>query len=149
MGECIPKYEPGQDLTGYVTQGGGGVVGGRFLALSGDKRGVEAVSDDVSGGNVQVAYPAAGGRVFGVSGYDAAQTKLVKVIRGRGKVVPVLAGADLAYDVELMTTVTGTVIAWTPPVTTAVGAALATPNAKVGRTIRSAVNGGTALVELY
>jgi hypothetical protein len=26
MNECTPKYEPGQDLTGYVTQAGG-VVG--------------------------------------------------------------------------------------------------------------------------
>jgi hypothetical protein len=138
MNECIPKYEPGQDLSGYVTQAGG-VVGKRFLRLSGDKRGVEAVSDDTSGGQVQVAYPAAGGRTFGVSGYDAPQNRSVKVVRGRGKVVPITCSIALGYDVEVEAAADGTAV----PLGTAAGGRAA------GRTIRSAAINTDALVELY
>lgn len=135
MNECIPKYEPGQDLSGFVNQAGG-IVGCRVLALTGDKRGTETVSDDTSGGQVVVGYPAAGGRHFGVSGYDAADQAAVKVVRGRGKVVPILAAAALGYDVEVEADATGRVVP-------------SAAGAKVGRTIRSAANGAFALVELY
>jgi hypothetical protein len=135
MNECIPKYEPGADLTGFVNQAGG-ILGCRFLALVGDKRGVETVSDDTTGGNVVVGYPAAGGRTFGVSGYDAADQSEVKVVRGTGKVVPILAAAALAYDQEVQADAQGRAIP------------LAAGSAR-GRTIRSAANGAFALVELY
>lgn len=138
MNECIPKYEPGRDLSGYVTQAGG-VVGKRFLALSGDKRGVEAVSDDTSGGQVPVAYPAAGGRTFGVSGYDAPQNRSVKIVRGTGKVVPITAGLALGYDVEVEAAADGRAV----PLGTAAGGRAR------GRTIRSAAINTDALVELY
>lgn len=135
MNECIPKYEPGADLTGQVTQVGG-VVGKRFLAISGDKQGVEAVSDDTSGGNIPVAYPAAGGRTFGVSGYDAAEQRKVKIVRGKGKVVPVTCAAALGFDVEVESDANGQAI----PLAAGVA---------VGRTIRSAAINTDALVELY
>jgi hypothetical protein len=140
MNECIPKYEPGADLTGHVNQAGG-VTGKRVLALKGDKRGVEAVSDDTTGGNVVVGYPARGGRHFGVSGYDAADTAEVKIVRGNGKVVPITASGALAYDAEVMSTADGRVETLD---TGAVAGARA-----IGRTIRSAANGADALVELY
>jgi hypothetical protein len=138
MNECTPKYEPGQDLTGYVTQAGG-VVGKRFLAISGDKRGVEAVSDDTSGGNIQVAYPGAGGRTVGVSGYDAAQNRGVKIVRGKGKVVPVRCSIALGWDVEVEAAADGTAV----PLGTSVG------GRAIGRTFRSAAINTDALVELY
>lgn len=140
MNECIPKYEPGQDLTGHVAQAGG-VVGKRFLAISADKQGFEAVTDDITGGNIVVSYPAAGARTVGVSGYDATQGRKVKIVRGAGKVVPVTAGAALGFDVEVETNAVGQAI----PRDSA-----ARPNARaVGRTIRSAAINTDALVELY
>jgi hypothetical protein len=138
MNECIPKYEPGQDLTGHVAQAGG-VVGKRFLAISADKQGVEAVSDDISGGNIVVSYPAAGARTVGVSGYDASQGRKVKLVRGPGKVVPITAGAALAVDQEVEADAQGRAV----PFGTAVGGRAR------GRTIRSAANATDALVELY
>jgi hypothetical protein len=140
MNECIPKYEPGEDLTGHVQQAGG-VTGKRFLALVADKLGNETGptnqgADDTSGGNVVVGYPAAGGMVFGVSGYDAADGALVKVVRGHGEVVPVTCAAALAFFQEVQVDGTGQVVP------------LAAGRA-VGRTIRSAAAGSDALVELY
>lgn len=135
MNECIPKYEPGDDLTGHVTQAGG-VLGKRCLAQSADKQGVEAVSDDTSGGNVQVAYPAAGGQVFGVSGYDAAQGRKIKVVRGPGKVVPITCSANIAFGALVKAAADGTVLTWT------------FGSVCVGRTIRAATNGNDALIEL-
>lgn len=135
MNECIPKYEPGQDLTGHVVQAGG-VVGKRFLAIVADKQGVEAVSDGTTGGNVVVGYPDAGGRTFGVSGYDAGDGRKVKVVRGTGKVVPILAGAALGVDEEVETDATGK----------AIPLAAGSPR---GRTIRSAAINTDALIELY
>jgi hypothetical protein len=138
MNECIPKYEPGADLTGQVTEAGG-VLGKRVLAISGDKQGVEAVSDDTSGGNILVAYPAAGGRIVGVSGYDAPVDRKVKVVRGPGKVVPIRCSIALAYDVEVEAAADGTVV----PLGTAVG------GRALGRTFRAAAINTDALVELY
>lgn len=135
MNECIPKYEPGDDLTGFVTQSGG-VTGKRCLAMSADKLGVEAVSDDTSGGNIQVAYPAAGGPVIGVSGLDVAQNRRIKVVRGPGKVVPITCSANIAFNVLVKAAADGTVLTWT------------TGTVPVGRTIRAATNGQDALIEL-
>lgn len=139
MNECIPKYEPGQDLTGQVVQAGG-VLGKRFLALTGaGKQGVEAVSDDTSGGNLLVSLPAAGARTIGVSGYDAGDGRKVKIVRGAGKVVPIRAGAALDPDEEVEAAADGTAV----PLGTAVGGSAR------GRTIRAAANGTDALIELY
>ncbi len=133
--ECIPKYEPGQDLTGHVTQVGG-VLGRRCLTISADKQGVEAVSDGTTGGNIQVAYPVAGAMIFGVAGYDAPVGRKVKVVRGKGKVVPIRAVAAIAFNTEVQSDATGQVT----PLTT---------GRAVGKAIRSAAINTDALIELY
>lgn len=133
--ECMPKYEPGDDLTGHVSQAGG-VLGKRCARIIADKQGVETVSDGTTGGNIVVGYPLAGGRTVGVFGYDAPDGRKVKLVRGPGKVVPILAGAGITFDQLVMATVTGTVIPWT------------FGNTVVGRAIRSAANGTDALIEL-
>lgn len=138
MNECIPKYEPGADLTGHVSQAGG-VTGKRLLAIKADKQGVEAVSDGTTGGNIVVGLPAAGARCVGVAGYDAADASKVKVVRGPGKVVPITAGAALAVDIEVEAAADGRVVA----LGTAAG------GRAIGRTIRSAAINTDALVELY
>ena len=110
INECIPKYEPGADLSGQCTAD---VIGKRFLRLSGDKQGVERVSDDVSGGNVRVAManPANdSGRIVGVSGYNATAGRKVKIVRGPGKVVPVEAGAAIPVFAEVATDAVGRAI---------------------------------------
>jgi hypothetical protein len=92
LNECIPRYEPGADLTGHCTAA---VRGRRLLVISGDKQTPlgEGVTDDTSGGNVRVAESGADGNAFGVAGYDAAINKKVKIVRGYGKVVPIVSGA--------------------------------------------------------
>ncbi len=138
--ECIPKYEPGQDLTGHVTQAGG-VIGKRCLAISADKQGVEAVSDNTTGGNIQVAYPAAGVAIVGVAGYDAPVGRKVKIVRGANKVVPIRCSVAVGFNVEVETAADGTVVPRD---------AVARPAGKaIGRTFRSAAINTDALVEIY
>lgn len=117
VNECIPKYEPGKDLTAEVE--GTAVTGRRLLRLRG-KQGVEAVSDDTSGGNILVSHadPAVDdGRFVGVSGYDGAVGAKIKVVRGRGKVVPIESGAAVAINEEVETDAQGRVV----PLGTGVG----------------------------
>lgn len=140
INECIPKYEPGQDLTGHCTAN---VTGRRFLRISGDKQGVEAVSDDTSGGNIQVAQADPGqnaGRIVGVAGYDSVAGRKVKVVRGAGKVIPVEAGAAIAAFQEVETDALGRAV----PSGTAAGARA------VGYAFRSVSAAGQfVLVHLY
>jgi len=138
MNECIPKYSPGQDLTAHVAQSGG-VTGKRLLAISANKQGVEAVSDDTSGGNIVVSYPSAGGAVVGVAGYDTAEGAKTTLVRGAGKVVPITAGGTISAGQEVEATTTGKVVA----LGTAGG------GIAIGRAWRDAVNNGECLVELY
>lgn len=133
MNDCIPKYEPGEDLTGFCNVA---VTGKRCLALVADKRGSETVSDDTTGGNVVVGNPAAGGMIFGVAGYDAPINKLVKIVRGPGKVVPIRCSAAVTFFQEVQAAADGTVIP------------LAAGRA-IGRAIRSAAINTDALIELY
>jgi hypothetical protein len=108
INECIPKYEPGADLTGHCSAG---VTGRRFLVLSADKQGVEAVSDGTTGGNIVVALSGVDGAAIGVAGYDAASGKKVKIVRGYGKVVPVESGGAINFGDFVKSDSTGRAIA--------------------------------------
>lgn len=122
INECIPKYEPGKDLTGEVS--GAAVIGCRVLRMVG-KQGVDAVSDDTSGGNILVRHAAPAtdaGRFCGVSGWDGAIGDKIKVVRGRGKVVPIESGAAIAQNAEVEVDAQGRVVPLgTTPGTRAVG----------------------------
>lgn len=133
INECIPKYEPGADLTGHCTAQ---VVGCRFLKISGDKQGVDYVSDDTSGGNIKVAQAVAGDKIVGVAGYDAASGRKVKVVRGPGKIVPVDLGADVTAGAEVQSDANGKAI----PL--AAGAA-------AGYAITGGTNGTRGYIALY
>lgn len=89
MPECIPFKDPGANVTGQATAD---VVGGRFLAITGD------MLDD---GSLRVAHAAAGARAAGVSAYDAVTGRKVGVIRGPKTVVPVLAAAAIGFGAEV------------------------------------------------
>ncbi|MBU8834621.1 DUF2190 domain-containing protein, partial [Mycolicibacterium goodii] len=81
--ENVGVYEPGRDITARATAA---VTGKRFLKISGNR----------NGGNIAVAHADAGGRVCGVSKYDAASGEIVGVARGNSRVTHVTAGGALA-----------------------------------------------------
>lgn len=86
--ENVGVYEPGRDITGKATAA---VTGKRFLKISGDR--------NTTSGNISVAHADAGGRVCGVSKYDAASGEIVGVARGNSRVTFVTAeGAIAAFQ---------------------------------------------------
>ena len=111
---CNPFYRPGDDLTAVATAT---VVGKRCLKISGNRQaypgaaGSEATT--VGTGNISVAHADAGGRIFGVSKYDAAPGDLnggqVGVIRGSKVVLPLTCSANLTAFQEVEVTTNGMV----------------------------------------
>lgn len=95
--DCIPLYEPGQDLTG---QASANVTGKRCLKISGNR---------TADGNIAVAHADAAGRICGVAKYDAASGKKVGVLRGSGRVVPITLSANVAAFQEVEVTANGQV----------------------------------------
>lgn len=91
---ATPFYEPGHDLTGIAD--GAAVIGKRFVQINGDQE---------ANGEIPVIHAAAAGRVAGVADRDAADGKRLGIIRGPGRVVPVLAEAaiDAFEEVEVGT----------------------------------------------
>lgn len=92
MSTTIPNpsvYAPGADITGQTTAA---VTANRFLKISADR---------TAAGNISVATATAGGRIFGVAAHDAASGGLVRVVRGGGRVVKVLAAANIAAFAEV------------------------------------------------
>lgn len=118
---CQPLYNEARNISGRPTAA---VIGKRFVAISGNG----------SGGAPSIAHAAAGARVFGVAGYDAAIGELVPVIR-KG-VVPVTAAAAISANNEVEVGANGQVIP------KAAGIA-------VGVALFDAANGADALIALY
>lgn len=121
--ELIAFKEPGADVTG---QASATIIGKRFLAITGNMQ---------TDGSITVAHATAGGRITGVSKYDAASGKKVGVARGP-KVVPVTAGANIAAFAEVEVGTAGQAI------TKASGVA-------VGYVETAATSGADARVYLY
>lgn len=107
--ENLGVYEPGQDISGRCSAA---VTGKRFLKISGNR----------ASGNVAVAHADAGGRTCGVSGRDAGNGELVRVMRGNSRVVHVTAGGPIAAFAEVEVGAGG--VAVTKDSGTAVGYAL-------------------------
>lgn len=116
-------YEPGQSVTGKATAA---VTAKRFVAISGNR----------IGGNLAVAPAAAGGRIFGVAGHDAATGELVRVLRGAGRVIHVTAAGAIAAFAEVQVAADG------KAATKAAGVA-------VGYAVTGAVDGADAEIALY
>lgn len=121
--ECIPYYRPGQDVTALTTTA---VVGKTFVDWT--------TAWTTNLGSVGTA--AAGGKVAGVAAYDAPITSRVAVIRGKGQIVPVTAGAAITAGAEVEVGTGGKVV------TKASGVA-------VGRALNTGVNNQDCIVELY
>src|SRR5438128_1268761 len=129
--ECIPKYEPGQRITGEATAA---VTGKRVLRISADR------TDE---GNISVAHANAEGPIIGVASHDAASGDLVTVI-GSGAVVPIDPSADVTAGDEVVAAASGKVA----PVSEAGAAATVTVgsgNSKVKVTANEVGEGGNAI----
>lgn len=126
--ECIPLFRPGADVTGQTSAA---VTGKRVLRLSATR---DATTGLVVVANVTVVTQ----RPFGVAAYDAPFPGRVPIIKGKGAIVPITAGAAIAFDTEVEADTSGRVI-------TSGGV-----NPKVGRTVELASGAGVdVFVELY
>ena len=96
--ECIPYYEPGERITGHASTT---VTGKRFLKVSGNIQSGPGLNTGTAGGNLQVAPADAGGRAFGVAGYDAASGDKVPVLASPGMIVPVTADGSISAMAEV------------------------------------------------
>lgn len=100
--ECIPKYEPGQRITGKATAA---ITGKRLVAISGDL---------TPEGNIQVAHAVVNaltadtGAAIGVASHDCANGDLVTII-GAGAVVPVDPNVDITAGQKLAAAAAGKV----------------------------------------
>lgn len=110
INECIPFYRPGKDITCKAAQA---LTGCRVVKLSSTGRtaGPGLVSSD-DPAVYQVDLPSAGGRVFGVTGYDVASGAIVPI--KREGVLPVkTSGAIATADLEVKAAADGTILAAT------------------------------------
>lgn len=82
-------YDPGANITGRASAG---VTGKRFLKISGNR----------ASGNLSVAHADPGGRVCGVSKYDAASGEPVGLARGNSRVTYVTAEGAIAAFQEVV-----------------------------------------------
>jgi Uncharacterized conserved protein (DUF2190) len=121
--ECIPLYRPGLDITAVTT---GAVVGKTFVDYSAA----------LTTGLVSVVTATAAGKVAGVAAYDAASGARVAVIRGKGQIVPVTAGANITALAEVEVGSGGKVVT-------------AASGVKVGRALSAGSNNADCFVELY
>lgn len=121
--ENVGVYEPGKDLSGRCSAA---VTGKRFVKISGDR----------SGGNIAVAHADAGGRVAGVSKFDAANGALVAIARGNSRVTFVNAGGAIAAFAEVEVGTDGKAVTKTTGVA-------------VGYAVTAATSGADAEISLY
>ncbi|QFG08862.1 hypothetical protein PBI_MALAGASYROSE_12 [Mycobacterium phage MalagasyRose] len=122
--ECIPLYTPGSRITAQTTAA---VKAKTFVNISGA----------MAGGLPKVATSAAKALKFGVAVRDAANGARVLVIRGKGEVIPVVAGATFAAGDELEVGANGKAVKFTDGV-------------KVARALDAATAADTdVFVELY
>lgn len=121
--ENVGVYEPGRDISGRASAA---VTGKRFLKISGNR----------NGGNIAVAHADAGGRVCGVSKYDAASGAIVGVARGNSRVTHVTTSGALAAFDEVQVGANGTAVKLDAGVA-------------VGYALTAATNGGDAEISLY
>lgn len=130
--ECIPYFEEADRVTGFCTSA---VIGKRLVKISGARQ---------ANGEFSVAPNVlATTRYFGVAAYDAAISTRVEVIRQKGIILPVTAGADgITAGTELMSDTVGRVIPWV--------FATGNANVKVGAAVDSSVTtGDDVMMELY
>lgn len=130
--EAIPFYRPGKDITCIATAA---LTGKRLCAITGNRTSGPGLSSSDDGGLYQVGAPTAGGRVFGVVGYDVPSGGQVPV--KRNGIIPVTTSGVFAAETEAKVAADGTIL----PVT---AGAIA-----VGIVHTAAASGADAELELY
>lgn len=138
---CTPFYRPGADITAVATAA---VTGKRCVKISGNRQASPGLAGSsattVGTGNVSVAHADAGGRIFGVTKYDAAPTDVnagqVGIIRGPGNVVPITCTANITAFQEVEVTTDGQV----GPLAAGVA---------IGYALTAAASGTDAQISLY
>jgi len=123
--EVIPLFRPGQDITAVA---GGAISGGTCVLWS------AALSSTTGLGSVVTATAA--GPITGVAMYDAASGGRVAIGRGRGLVLPIIAGAAITALAEVEVGTGGKVV------TKASGVA-------IGRALATGSNNNPVMVDLY
>lgn len=111
--DCTPYKEPASAVTAKVASGAG-VKGKTFLKIAGNRTGgggggaegssTVGVGLSTDTENLyQVATAAAGGKAFGVAGWDAAELAELKVYTGAHIILPIIAGEALTagWEVEV------------------------------------------------
>lgn len=96
--ECIPYYEPGDDIPCSVLAGKT-VIGKRFVVVAADIQGgpLEGLSTDVEGHNIQIENaPAKTFAPLGVASYNAAAKKKVTV-KAAPNILPVTSSEAIAF----------------------------------------------------
>lgn len=122
--ECIPLYTPGAVVTAELTAD---VKGKTFVALTGP----------MAGGLPKVATATAAGAKWGVAVRDGKSGGRVPVIRAKGVILPVVAGAAIAALAEVEIGAGGKVVT-------------ATSGVKVGRALDAAAAADKdVFIELY
>lgn len=105
LNECIPFYRPGKDITCKATVA---LAGMTLCAIVGNRTAGPGLVSSDDPAVYQVGLPAAGGRVFGVVGYDVAIGGIVPV--KRTGVLPCIASAVIAAEQEVKTDAAGKIL---------------------------------------
>ena len=124
--ESIPLYRPGQDLTAIA---GGAIVGKTFVDIS------AAVSAS-AGTPVTVVTSTGAALSIGVASRDTASGAKLHVLRGKGSVVPVTAGGNIAVGAEVEVGASGRAVT------------IASGKAR-GRAWSTGTSGNDVFIELY
>lgn len=123
--ECVPLFRPGADITATA---GAAITGSTCVSHSAGR--------SATTGLTTVTTTGAGLAIAGVAAYDAANGARVAVIRGKGVILPITAGAGITALAEVEVGTGGKVI------TKASGVA-------VGRALETGTNNNPVMVELY
>lgn len=97
MPECIPYYEPGEQITAHCEAA---VTGKRLVGISDPRQGPAggALSPTAEGQNIVVSHAAAGGDAIGVAAHDGAVGAKVGVLASPGFVVPITADGAISAN---------------------------------------------------
>lgn len=131
VNDAVAFYRPGQDITCIASVA---LTGKRLCAISGNRTAGPGLNTGTDGGLYQVGNPTAGGRVFGVVGYDVPSGGQVPV--KREGILPVTASAAIAAFAEVEALADGRVVTRTTGI-------------PIGRCLTAVGIAGDAEIELY
>jgi hypothetical protein len=105
LNEAIPFYRPGKDITAKATVA---LTGKRLCAIVGNRTSGPGLASTDDPGVYQVGAPAAGGRVFGVVGYDVPSGSVVPI--KRNGIIPVTTSGAFTAEQEAKVAADGTIL---------------------------------------